>query len=197
LHPDKKLAVLCKASQGEIGHQKGVDDEYKQIAEIIRTKCPDYRLLFKCHPIDHLSQYPAMPGVIHKNEHYSNKPSWKTLFPEGIHILKPEEGYKVFSVADVIINVRSSVGMESMLFPTPLLNVNSHKYLTNWPKSDNHGVMKNITMEELERVLNNNEYKVDKEACKQHVLKYCDPVGDGRAYVRTADVICKLLGGGK
>src|SRR5574337_72642 len=82
LNPNKKLAILCKASAGEIGHQKGVDDEYKQIVDIVKSKCPDYELLFKCHPIDHHSQYQNAAGVVRKNEHYNNKPSWETLFPK-------------------------------------------------------------------------------------------------------------------
>jgi hypothetical protein len=195
LNPNKKLAILCKASQGEIGHQKGVDDEYKQIVEIVKNKCQEYELLFKCHPIDHLSQYPVMPGVQHKNEHYNNKPSWETLFPKGINILKPEEGYKAFKCADVILNVRSSVGMESMLFPTPIININSHKYLTNWPKVNDDGIMKNIEMKELEKTLNNNGYNIDREKCIAHVKRYCDPEADGKSYIRTAQVIKKLIGG--
>jgi len=193
LDPKKKLAILCKASQGEIGHQKGVDDEYKQIAEIVKTKCPEYELLFKCHPIDHLSQYPLVPGVMHKNEHYGQKPSWETLFPASIKVLKPEQGYEGFASADVILNVRSSVGMESVLFPTPLININSHKYLTNWPKVETAGVMKNIEIKDLERTLNKNEYNVIKDKCFAHVLRYCDPKADGKAYERTANAIIKIL----
>lgn len=195
LNPNKKLAVLCKASQGEIGHQKGVDDEYKQIVEIVKTKCPDYELLFKCHPLDHHSQYPDAAGIVRKNEHYNNKPSWETLFPKGIRVLKPEEGYKAFKCADVILNVRSSVGMESMLFPTPLVNINSHKYTTNWPKVNDPDIMKNIELKDLEKILNNNEYNINKEKCLDHVKRYCDPMADGQAYKRTAEVIEKLIGG--
>lgn len=190
--PKKRLAILCKSSAGEIGHQKGVDDEYKQIAEIVR-KCSDYELLFKCHPIDHHSQYPLAAGIFRKNEHYGQKPSWELLFPEGIRVLKPEEGYMGFKCADVILNVRSSVGMESMLFPTPLININSHKYSTNWPKVNEAGIMKNIELKDLEKVLKNNEYGVNKDKCLEHVKRYCDPVADGRAYARIADVIAGLI----
>lgn len=195
LDPNKKLIILCKASQGEIGHQKGVDDEYRQIVDIVKAKCPNYELLFKCHPIDHHSQYPNAAGIIRKNEHYNNKPSWETLFPKGIRVLKPEEGYKAFKCADVILNVRSSVGMESVLFPTPLININSHKYLTNWVKVNNDGIMKNIELKDLEKILNNNEYYIDKNECLEHVKRYCDPFADGKSYIRTANVIEKLIGG--
>lgn len=193
LNTKKKLAILCKASQGEIGHQFGVDDEYVQIAKLVQTKCKDYELIFKCHPIDHLSQYPCVPGVLHKNEHYNNKPSWTKLFPEGIKILPPELGCEAFRAADVILNVRSSIGMETMLFPVPLLNINSHKYLINWPKSDNNGVMKNIKLEQLEEILNSNDYYIDKQACVDHVKKYCDPFADGMAYKRIANVAMSLI----
>lgn len=195
LNPNKKLVILCKSSAGEIGHQKGVDAEYKNIVNIVRQKCPDYELLFKCHPLDHLCEYNQMPGVMRKNVHYKNKPSWKILFPGGgVKVIKPEEGYKGFKCADAIINVRSSIGMESMLFPTPLINVNSHKYLVNWPKSKNEGVMKSIKLEELGHTLNNNKYRVDYDACKKHVLQFCDIGGDGKAYIRTGDIIIRLLG---
>lgn len=193
LNPDKKLVILCKASQGEIGHQKGVDDEYRHIVDIIKNKCPDYELLFKCHPIDHLSQYPNSPGIIHKNEHYGHKPSWETLFPKGIKVIKPEEGYVGFKCADAILNVRSSVGMESMLFPTPLININSHKYTVNWPKVNDPDIMKNIKIEELAQILNTNGYKVNTEKCLKHVKRYCDPAADGKAYIRTADAIQKIM----
>lgn len=195
LNPNKKLAILCKASQGEIGHQKGVDEEYIRIVETIRQKCSDYELLFKCHPVDHLSQYPMMPGIQHKNEHYSHKPSWEILFPDGINVIRPDHGYAGFKCADVILNVRSSVGMESMLFPTPLINVNSHKYLTNWPKANDPEIMKNIEFKDLERTLNQNEYNVSKDKCLAHVKRYCDPAADGKAYERTADVVVKILQG--
>ena len=194
LDPNKKMAILCKASQGEIGHQKGVDEEYIRIVETIRDKCPDYELLFKCHPVDHLSQYPMMPGIQHKNEHYKNKPSWEILFPSGIKVIRPEHGYMGFKCADVILNVRSSVGMESMLFPTPLINVNIHKYLTNWPKVNDPEIMKNIELKDLERTLNQNEYNVNKDKCLAHVKRYCDPMADGKAYIRTAEIIAKLVG---
>lgn len=195
LDPNKKLAILCKASQGEIGHQKGVDEEYIRIVETVREKCPDYELLFKCHPVDHLSQYPMMPGIQHKNEHYNHKPSWEVLFPNGISVLKPEQGYDGFACADVILNVRSSVGMESVLFPTPLININSHKYLTNWPKVNDPEIMKNIELKDLERTLNQNEYNVSKDKCLAHVKRYCDTMADGKAYERTADVVVKILQG--
>lgn len=193
LNPNKKLAILCKASQGEIGHQKGVDEEYKNIVEIIKNRCPDYELLFKAHPIDHHSQFPNIPGTKHKNEHYNNRPSWEALFPAGISVLEPALGYNGFKVADVILNVRSSVGMESVLFPTPLVNINSDKYLVNWPKSSNHGVMKNINICDLEMVLNSASFFVDSMACKRHAMIFCDPLCDGRAYARTADTIEKIL----
>lgn len=193
LNPNKKLAILCKSSAGEIGHQKGIDAEYKQIVNIVRKQCPDYEIMFKCHPADHLCEYSKMPGVINKNIHYKNRPSWQILFPDGITVLKPEEGYKGFKCADVILNVRSSIGMESMLFPTPLVNINSHKYLINWPKSKNEGVMKFIKMENLTSVLNKNKYNINTSECRKHVLEYCDPKGDGKAYQRTADIIARLL----
>lgn len=193
LNPNKKLAILCKSSAGEMGHQKGIDAEYKQIKKIVEKQCPDYELLVKFHPLDHLAEFKNMPGVINKNVHYKHRPSWETIFPEGVNILKPEEGYKGFKCADVILNVRSSIGMESMLFPTPLININSHKYLINWPKSNDTGVMKFIKMESLAKTLNGGKYGVDKKACRKHVLEYCDPVGDGKAYERIAKIISNLV----
>ncbi len=162
LDPNKRLAILCKASSGEVGHQHGVDTEYQRIVEIV-SKCSDYALLFKMHPLDHHAELPNVAGVVKSNNdlHYQGATSSAKLFPKGIKILQPDLGYNAFGVADVVLNVRSSIGMETVLFPTPLLNINSHLYTTNWPKSDNMGVMRNIKMEELEKVLNNAEYKVD------------------------------------
>src|SRR5690606_1987549 len=109
---------------------------------------------------------PPSPGVINKNEHYGNKPSWTTLFPSDIKILKPEQGYEGFKHADVVLNVRSSIGMEAPMFPTPVLNINSDKYLTNWPKSTNPSVMKNISLEQLNFTLSN-PINIDPVACKE------------------------------
>jgi len=195
LDTKKKLAILCKASPGESGHQKGIDDEYKQIFELIKTKCPDYELLFKAHPLDHHALLPALPGIIHKNEHYGHKPSWEVLFPGGIKVLRPELGYNAFKVADVVLNTRSSISMEVPFFDTPLINVNRHKYVTNWPASSNPGVMQDVKIEELEGLLKSGKFQVDKKARKEYVLKFCDPYCDGQAYRRTAEIAMQLISG--
>jgi len=144
LDTNKKLVIVCKAHPGEMGQQKNVDNEYKDIIKIINNKCQQYEFLFKAHPSDYSIDLPQIPGVIHKGAVYNNCASWRVLFPEGIKVVKPEEGYLSFACADLVINVRSSIGMETPLFPVPLINVNSHKYLVNWPKVNINGVMKNI-----------------------------------------------------
>lgn len=192
LNHNKKLAVLTPANPAELGHQKGVNNEYLQIIQTVQNQCPEYNIMVKGHPMDYTAILPAVPGIIHKNQHYGNKCSWETFAP-GVKIVKPEEGYAAFKLADVVLNVRSSIAMETPLFPTPILNINRHKYTTNWPASNNPEVMKDISLNALANTLNTNNYVVDPKACKEYVLKYCDPIGDGCAYKRTAQVALKLL----
>ena len=192
LDDNKKLAILTPSNPAEPGHQKGIGDEYSQIIKIVQAKCPEYNLMVKGHPMDYTACLPACPGIIHKNQHYGNKCSWETFAP-GVKIVRPKEGYTSFKLADVVLNVRSSIAMETPFFPTPIINVNRNKYTTNWPDSKDPGVMKDIVIEKLSDTLNNNDYCVDADACKKYVLQYCDPKADGKAYERTAEIAVKLL----
>jgi len=105
-------------------------------------------------------------------------------------VVKAEEGYKAFKACDVVLNVRSSIAMETPLFEKPILHINRAKYTTNWPYSKD--VMIDIKMDALANTLNNNNYSVDPKECKKYVERYCFS-GDGKSYVRIADVIIKLL----
>jgi hypothetical protein len=190
LDHNKKLAIVCKASPGEIGHQYGVDEEYIEIVNILKSKCPDYEFLFKAHPLDYTAEIDKKwAGVIHKGEHYQEKPSYKILF-SGINVVKAEEGYMAMKACDIVLNVRSSIAMETPLFPKPIININRNKYLTNWPFDAS--VMHDINIVQLEYYLNNNKYSIDTIAAKKYCERYCYS-DDGKSYVRTADAIMKLL----
>jgi hypothetical protein len=143
--------------------------------------------------MDYTATLPAVPGIIHKNQHYNNQYSWESFYP-GVKVVRAEEGYLAFKLADVVVNVRSSIAMETPLFPTPLLNVNRQKYLTNWPTSTNPGVMQDIRLEDLANTTNNHLYYVDPGACKEYVRSYCG-VSDGLCFERTARAAITILGG--
>lgn len=191
LDPNKKLLLLTPANPGELGHQHGVNNEYTEIVRIVKEQCPDYELMVKAHPLDYTASMPAQPGVIHKNEHYKGKHSWEQFAP-GINVVKAEEGYEAIKVCDAVLNVRSSIAMETPLFPKPLININRSKYTTNWPFAE--GVMMDVEMGELAVVLNTNSYFVDEEACKQYCKEHCFS-DDGKAFERTGDAIIKVLNG--
>lgn len=191
LDPNKKLAILTPANPGELGHQKGVDNEYSKIIDIVRNKCPDYEIAVKAHPLDYTASMPSQPGIVHKNQHYEGKHSWDKFAP-GITVIKAEEGYRAIKACDVVLNVRSSIAMETCLFPKPLVNINSDQYTTNWPHDTN--IMMGIKMKDLKRVLNTNAYVFDAESveyCKEYAKKYCYS-DDGKAYIRTANAIKKV-----
>lgn len=189
LNPNKKLALLTPANPAEGNHQKGVDNEYSQIAKIVKDKCPGYELMIKAHPMDYTAKLPAIPGVIHKHEYYKGHYSWEKFAPNAV-VVKAEEGYKAIKACDVVLNVRSSIAMETPLFNKPLLNINRSKYTTNWPYLE--GAMTDIKIEDLATILNTNSYSIDAEKCKKYISKYCF-ANDGKAYYRTADAIVKLL----
>jgi hypothetical protein len=191
LDPSKRLVILTPANPAELGHQKGVNREYHDILETLKAKCPDCEVLVKGHPMDYTAALPAVPGIIHKNQHYANKHSWESFYP-GVRVVKAEEGYLAFKLADVVVNVRSSIAMETPLFPTPLINVNRHKYLTNWPVATKPGVMQDVKLEDLARTTNNLLYNMDHEACKEYVRSYCG-LNDGNAYERTAQAAINIL----
>lgn len=192
LDSNKKLAILTPANPAEQGHQKGVNNEYMQIVEVVKNKCPGYEIMIKGHPMDYNCSLPLVPGIIHKNEHYNNKHSWE-IFAPGSKVIKAEEGYKAFKVADVVLNVRSSIAMETPMFPIPLININRNKYVTNWPDSKNPGVMKDINICNLAKVLNENDYYIDNKSCLEYCLRYSVPKMDGKAYERIANIAKSLI----
>lgn len=181
LNPNKKLALLTPANPGE-AYMDGIKDDYKKITEIV-NRCSGYELMIKGHPSDY---------SLIKSQHYNGKHSWDTFAPK-IKVVAPDKGYEALNICDIILNIRSSLAIEIPILHKPLININSHKYIVNWPKVNDQGIMKNIEMKDLEKVLNTDDYYVDKGACDKYVLKYCDPVGDGKAYMRIADVVEKLI----
>jgi hypothetical protein len=193
LDPNKKLVILTPANPAEATHQKGVDEDYGKISRIVQG-CSDYEMLIKAHPSDYSKKLAALPGVVHKFEYYGPKYSWE-LFAPGAKVVRPAEGYQVLSCADVVLNVRSSISMEVPFFDTPLVNVNRHKYVTNWPASNNPGIMQDVKLEDLESLLKSCQFQIDKKARKEYAIKFCDPYCDGLAYKRTADVAINLLVG--
>jgi len=187
----KNLAILTPANPGELGHQQGVNNEYKEIIRIVKEECSNWEILVKAHPLDYTASMPAQPGIVHKNEHYKGKHSWESFAP-GIQVVKAHEGYEAISACDVVLNVRSSIAMETPLFPKPLLNINREQYTTNWPFQE--GVMMDVCMSELSTILNTHSYSVDPKKCKEYVKENCYS-DDGKAYLRTANAIMKVFRG--
>lgn len=188
LNPNKKFAILTPANPGE-AWMDGLIDDYKRIVEIVKNKCPDYDLAIKCHPSDYVAKYKPQPGIVHKNQHYGGRNSWEVIDPS-LTVIRAEQGYMALKACDVVLNVRSSIAMETCLFEKPLININRAKYITNWPFDSK--IMMDIEMDELEYVLNAGSYFVNSDACK----KYCEVENfssDGRAYVRTVDVAERIL----
>lgn len=193
LDPGKKFAILTPANPGELGHQHGVNNEYTEIIRIVRELCPDYEIVVKAHPLDYTASMKAQPGIVHKNEHYAGKHSWESFAP-GIKVIRAEEGYEAIRACDVVLNVRSSIAMETCLFPKPLVNINRQKYTTNWPHDPS--VMVDVEMGELATVLNSEVYTavLNPEVCKAYAKKHCYS-DDGKAYERIANAVMKVLRG--
>jgi len=189
LNPDKKFAILTPANPGELGHQQGVNNEYTEIIRIVKEQCPDFEIVVKAHPLDYTASMKAQPGIVHKNEHYDGKHSWESFAP-GIKVIKAEEGYKAIRACDVVLNVRSSIAMETCLFPKPLININRQKYTTNWPYDPS--VMIDVEMGELALVLNSEVYSatLKPEVCKEYAKKHCYS-DDGKAYNRIAAAVMR------
>lgn len=191
LDENKKFVILTPANPGELGHQNGISNEYTKIIHIVRTQCPNYEIAVKAHPLDYTASMKLQPGIIHKNEHYGGKHSWEQFAP-GIKVIKADEGYKALKACDAVLNVRSSIAMETALFRKPLININRSKYTTNWPFDSK--IMKDIGLSELADTLNNYDYGVDEQSC----VNYCKREifsDDGKAYVRTAQVAIQILNG--
>jgi len=193
LDPKKKFAVLTPANPGEVGHQKGIVNEYTEIVKLVKEQCPNYEIVVKAHPLDYTASMKAQPGIVHKNNHYDNKHSWEKFYP-GVTVIKADEGYKSLAACDVVINVRSSIAMETCLFSKPLLNVNRWKYTTNWPYDDK--VMLDVHIGELALVLNTNSYgKLDEPARVEYIRQNCLSE-DGKAHARIAEAVRKVACGG-
>lgn len=194
LDPKKKFAVLTPANPGEMGHQQGINGEYTEIIKLVKEQCPDYEIVVKAHPLDYTASMKAQPGIVHKNQHYDGKHSWEKFYP-GITVIKAEEGYKAIAACDVVLNVRSSIAMETCLFRKPLVNVNRWKYTTNWPYDEQ--VMLDSDIRELALVLNTNSYNIlDEAACVKYIKQNCLS-DDGKAYARTAEVVRQVANGEK
>jgi hypothetical protein len=190
LNPDLKLAILTPASPGE-AWMPGLKGTYQKIVDVVEKRCPDYQIAVKCHPLDYMADMDDLPGVIKKGQHYDNKQSWKELFPD-ITVIKPEEGYEAIKSCDYILNVRSSIAMETSSLRKPLININRSDYVTNWPFDKN--VMLDIRMKELAKTLNDGKYKVDESSYVNYATRE-NCADDGKAYVRTADAVIQILKG--
>lgn len=188
LDPKKNLLLLTPANPGE-AWMPGIQDDYKEIVNIVTKKCPGYEIAIKCHPMDYVAGNKAQPGIVHKNQHYSGKGSWEVIAPD-LKLVKPEEGYMAIKACDAVLNIRSSLAIEVPMFGKPLININRHKYVTNWPYES--GTMMDIDMVDLESVLNTASFYVDSGKCKEYVKRECFS-GDGKAYVRTADSIVGVV----
>jgi len=190
MDPKNKLVLVTPANPGELGNQPGIESEYKQIVDIVNAHCPGYEIAVKAHPNDYTAALKAQPGIVHKNNHYGNKCSWEVFAP-GINVIKADEGYKAIKACDAVLNVRSSLTMELSVFKTvPLININRAKYVMYWP--DDPAAMKDITIPDLAKVLNEERYGASEQAW----LKYCKAhmhSDDGKAYVRIADLAVKIL----
>lgn len=189
LNPDKKLLLLTPANPGE-AWMTGLQDDYKKIVDIVTTRCPDYELAIKCHPLDYVANMSAQPGIVHKNQHYNGKGSWEVLAPS-LPLIEPAEGYKAIKACDAVLNIRSSLAIEVPMFKKPLININREKYVTNWPFDKD--VMMDVGMGELESVLNTGSFHTDDEACDRYVKSYA--LADGKAYIRTGNSILKVARG--
>jgi hypothetical protein len=191
MNPEKKFVILTPANPGELGHQKGINSEYSKIIRIVQKQCPDYEIAVKAHPLDYTASMKAQPGIIHKNEHYNGKHSWEQFAP-GVRVIKADEGYRAIKACDAVLNVRSSIAMETALFRKPLININRSKYTTNWPFDPS--TMIDVKIGELATTLNTFDYAVDEQACLAYVKRetFSD---DGKAYIRTADAAIKILEG--
>lgn len=191
MDPDKKFVILTPANPGELGHQKGINSEYSEIIKIVREQCPNYGIAVKAHPLDYTASMKAQPGIVHKNNHYGGKHSWEQFAP-GVKVIRADEGYKALKACDAVLNVRSSIAMETALFRKPLININRQKYTTNWPFDAK--IMEDISSSDLPDTLNNNRYGVDEKAC----VAYCKREifsDDGKAYMRTAQAAIQILNG--
>lgn len=188
MDPHKKFAIITPANPGE-AWMKGLQEDYKRIVGIVKEKCPGYELAIKAHPLDYTASMPVGPGIIHKNQHYGGKHSWEIIAPD-IPVIKPSHGYMAIRACDVVINIRSSLAMEIPGFKKPLINVNRHKYITNWPFDKN--TMLDIKIEKLAEILNKNMYTVNERACKAYMKKYTN--ANGKACIKTANAIEEIIG---
>jgi hypothetical protein len=191
LDPKKKFFILTPANPAEGGHQKGVDNEYANIVKVVQSQCPNAEIMVKAHPMDYTARMKAQPGIIHKNQHYGNQHSWESFAP-GIKVVKAEEGYKALKACDAVLNVRSSIAMETALFKKPLININRSKYTTNWPFDPK--IMIDVSLTELADVINAGKYSVDDKSCKEY-CKRENMSDDGMAFVRTANAAVSILNG--
>lgn len=194
LDPNKKLVMVTPANPGEMGWQQGVSKEYGDIVKIVQDKCPNYEIVVKSHPMDYTPHMKSQPGIIHKNNHYGNKHSWEVFAP-GIVPIKAEQGYMALKACDAVLNVRSSLAMETSLFKKPIININRHKYETNWPHDPS--VMIDIKMGQLADTLNHDKYTHITDAAYNAYNKKYVFSDDGKAYVRTIDAAEEIMGGMK
>lgn len=190
LDPAKKFVLLAPANPGELGHQKGIDNEYKQIIKIIKEKCPNYQVAVKAHPLDYTATMKLQPGIIHKNDCWAGKNSWECFAP-GITVIRAHEGYEALKACDALVTVRSSVAMEATLFKKPIIFVNRKKYIVNWPFDSK--IMMDISINDLSTILNENKYCSAPDEAYENYWKLEMFANDGLAHVRTAETIKKLL----
>jgi hypothetical protein len=70
LDPNKKFVIVTPANPGEMGHQHGINNEYSEIIRIVQSKCPNYEIAVKAHPLDYTASMKPQPGIIHTTYQY-------------------------------------------------------------------------------------------------------------------------------
>jgi len=172
----KKLVILTIANPAETNSCPDIIDYYRKIVEIVQIKCGDkYEIAINAHPADYNTKYPSYSGIIKKNTKYGNKSSWE-----------------VFARADVIVNIRSSVAMEAVLFYKPILNIEFDSYIINWPRENIKGLMSDVNIDDLERTLMEEDFCSNTDLCNEYISKHFH-ANDGLAYKRISGIITGMI----
>jgi len=190
LDPKKHILLLTPANPGEVNSQNGIENDYKTIVQIA-SNISGHQLMIKGHPFDYSYRYKKSKAVVCKATKYGNKSSWEIFAQKyNIPVCLPEDGYDAIKSCKAVLNIRSSLALEIPMFYKPVININRHKYKTNWVF--NEGMMMDINMNELEKILCNEAYGVSVKKCNIYIKNHCYS-NDGMAYKRIAQAIMEVL----
>ncbi len=114
LDEDKKIAVFI--STAPANHHKMVVENYRNICRIVQNT-PGFQLIIKPHP----REYAHNKQHCHYED--TETPTWKQLAP-GISACEPEDKYDCFRHAEILIDQKSEMFREAVLFHIPILEVN-------------------------------------------------------------------------